>query len=267
MNSLVAVIIPLYKTQLSHLEEIAVKQCFNILSQHKIIALKPKSLSLDLYNFKFNEEVSFDDSYFKDIAGYNNLMLSAEFYERFLEYQFILIYQPDAFVFKDDLVKWCQEGYDYVGAPWLRPAEYPDIFKKIKNKIRKYLHIKNNTKQNNSLIPTSLQFENGVGNGGFSLRRTRRFFEICKNSRDIINQYNNRHEDFFNEDAFWSIEVNRKKKQLNIPNYKKAVFFSIENNYEYGFRLTNGKLPFGCHSWDKHLNFWRPIFKQNGTVI
>ena len=267
MNSTVAVIVPLYKTELNHLEEISLRQCFRILSQHKIIAIKPKNIDLKHYNFKFDEIISFDNSFFDGIAGYNQLMLSASFYEKFLKYKFILIYQPDAFVFSDELLYWCNQGYDYIGAPWLRPANHPDIIKKIKNKVLKYLHIKNNTKIPNSNLPTELQFENSVGNGGFSLRNTQKFYEICGKNKTLIDTYNNKTEDSFNEDAFWSIEVNRKAKQLRIPGYKRAVYFSIENNYHYGFKLTKGKLPFGCHSWDKNIDFWKPIFKSEGIEI
>jgi hypothetical protein len=36
--------------------------------------------------------------------------LSASFYERFLDTKYILIYQLDAFVFKDELQEWCDKG-------------------------------------------------------------------------------------------------------------------------------------------------------------
>lgn len=44
-------------------------------------------------------------------------MLSAEFYDRFAAYEYVLIYQLDAFVFADRLAEFCQMGYDYIGAP------------------------------------------------------------------------------------------------------------------------------------------------------
>ena len=31
----------------------------------------------------------------------------------------MLIYQLDAYVFKDELLNWANKGYDYIGAPWL----------------------------------------------------------------------------------------------------------------------------------------------------
>jgi len=248
-------------------EKISLRQCLNILSEHDIIVVKPKSLELCNYEVDFDKVVSFDDMYFKDIQGYNRLMLSASFYETFIDYAYILIYQLDAFVFKDDLLEWCDKGFDYIGAPWLRYTKYPDKFKELKNKSLRYLNIKLNLKQSKTGFPTALQFENKVGNGGFSLRRTSKFLEICIKEQPTIDFYNSKDEHYYNEDVFFSIEVNRKGKQLNIPDYKQAAHFAIENNYKHGFQITQGALPFGCHAWDRYLEFWQPIFIRYGVVI
>lgn len=267
MNNTVAVIIPLYKTHLSSLEEVSLHQCFKVLSKHKIIAVKPQSLSLGQYRYKFDEEISFDNAFFENVAGYNRLLLSPEFYAKFLSYKYILIYQPDALVFNDDLLYWCNKGYDYIGAPWLRPAPYPNIFKEIRGKMKNYFQVKRNTKQRGTDLPTDLQTENRVGNGGFSLRNTARFNELCSQNSELITYYNSRTGYNFNEDVFWGIEVNRKTKQLNIPDYKKAIHFSIENSCQHAFQLTGGKLPFGCHAWDRNFDFWRPVFTAAGIDL
>ena len=267
MNNTAAIVIPLYKSQLSKLEEISIRQCFKILSQHKIIAIKPQNISLSEYDFEFDEIISFDHNFFQNIEGYNKLMLSSNFYEKFLQYTFILIYQPDAFVFKDELSYWCNQGYDYIGAPWLRYAAYPDLIKRIKNQTRSFLHLKRNIKQPNTDLPTNFQFENRVGNGGFSLRNTKKFYDICLQDQKEIEFYNNRSEHYFNEDVFWSIEVNRKANRLKIPGYKQAIHFAIENSCLHAFDLTKGNLPFGCHAWDRNLEFWKSIFEKEGINI
>jgi len=254
----VAVVIPFYKPQLNQNEEKSVNQCFNILSNHDIIAVKPKHLELS-YGFAFSEIISFDDHFFANISGYNQLMLSTVFYQKFLGYQYILIYQPDAWVFKDELLKWCAMGYDYIGAPWLRETPYPDLIKKIKSKVINYIHVSRNIKQPNSLLPTDLQLENRVGNGGFSLRNTKKFYKICLNYRDLIRKYECETDHRFNEDVFWSLEVNRKHRQLRIPNYKKAAYFAMETQLAHAFQITGGQLPFGCHAWESYLDYWKPF--------
>jgi hypothetical protein len=39
-------------------------------------------------------------------------MKSKQFYERFVAYDYMLIYQLDAYVFKDELDDWSAKGYD-----------------------------------------------------------------------------------------------------------------------------------------------------------
>jgi len=267
MSNSVTIIIPLYKESLDPLELISIDQCFKVLGRYNIVAVKPRSLALTNYPYPFKKIYNFDDKYFDDIAGYNSLMLSSEFYKEFLSNEYMLIYQPDAFVFKDELEAWCNAGYDYIGAPWLREGDYPDLIKKLKNKLKAYFHIKYNIKQQNSDTPSDLQFENKVGNGGFSLRHVKKFYNLTISEATLIKEYSQQNSHRFNEDAFWSIEVNRKSTRLKIPGYKKAAHFAIENNGNYGLQLTGGKLPFGCHAWDKNLEFWRPIFKTEGVEI
>ena len=267
MKKSVTVVIPVYKPSLTEMEIISLNQCFKVLGKYNIVAVKPLSLDLKNYRYPFNTVYSFDDEYFKNIAGYNRLMLASMFYEKFLANDFILIYQPDAFVFKDELQHWCEAGFDYVGAPWLREADYPDFFKKVKNQAKAYFHIKYDVKQKGTDLPSDLQFENRVGNGGFSLRNTRKFFDLCHSKQQLIADYSTQNFHRFNEDAFWSIAVNRKSKLLKIPNYRKAALFSIESHGEYALKLTKGILPFGCHAWEKNLEFWRPIFKAHGVII
>ena len=260
------IIIPLYKEKLSPLEEISIGQCFKILSSYTIVAIKPKKLSLEFYKFSFDEVVEFDNEYFSNPAGYNRLMLSSEFYKRFLDYKYMLIYQPDAFVFKDDLSYWCSQGYDYIGAPWIRYTAYPDIFKKIKNQTLRFLHTKFNIKQPNTDLPTAIQLENRVGNGGLSLRNVEVFYNLCIRDKKMIDYYNSRPEHQFGEDVFFGLEANRKKKQLNIPHYTKAIYFSMNDHLGYSFKLTNGELPFGCHAWDLYRDFWAPIFQTSSGI-
>ncbi|WP_439556361.1 DUF5672 family protein [Dyadobacter sp.] len=263
----VVVVVPIYKTTLTNYEEISLQQCARVLGNYPIIAVKPENLNLDPLpgNAVFKEAISFDPSYFSGIQGYNRLMMSQEFYAKFLEYEFILIHQLDAFVFQDELTKWCQSGYDYIGAPWPKHLEEPDIIKALKTKAITFYHQWRNIQEDG--LPHPRQFDNQVGNGGFSLRRVHKFHRIAGEMREKIEAYHQRTEHQFHEDVFWSIETNRGIPQLRIPEYKKAYQFSIENNPERGVRFNKGKLPFGCHSWDHHLEFWKPYIEAFGYKL
>jgi hypothetical protein len=262
------VVIPFYKPVIDNLEQTAFIQATKVLSAHDIIVIKPNSLMLpdEAKSGAIANVVNFDDKYFKNIRSYNALMLSEGFYRSFLNYDFMLIHQLDAFVFSDELSEWCNQGYDYIGAPWIHKYGYPDVVKAVKSKLQRWLHLKFDVQKDGR--PSPMQFENGVGNGGFSLRRVNKFHELCIDMKNQAKRYLSLSNDhYFNEDVFWSIEVNRKRKILNIPSYKKATGFSIELFPERAIKINDNKLPFGCHAWDKNLDYWRPVIQNYGYTI
>lgn len=267
MKNKVAVIIPFYKPDLTPYENIALQQCFKILQGYPVIAIKPRELQLPAETMAYTlaGTVSFDNHYFKDVQGYNRLMMDELFYKEFLEYEHILIYQLDAFVFKDELQYWCNRNADYIGAPWITPRDYPDMVKAVKSHLQYYFHTRYDVYKDG--LPSDKQFEYKVGNGGFSLRRTKKFYEICRSQHEKIAFYNERDSHLFNEDIFWSVEVNRKRKQLLIPGWKAALRFSIEFAPERAFNIIKGQLPFGCHAWDRNVDFWRPILAECGYEV
>ena len=262
MSKQAVILIPFYKEELTYNEEFSLKQCVDILGDHPIIAIKPASLELSFLTeeYHFMQVISFEDHYFKNISGYNELMLSAAFYEVFLSFEYLLIYQLDAFVFSDQLKYWCDQNYDYIGAPWLRQSDHINVFEKFILNIKSLLYKRYNVSKDG--IPNAKQFVKAVGNGGLSLRRVEKFHELCIRFSHIAEEYISKAQSEFNEDIFWSVALNRKKKHLKIPNYKIALKFSIETYPELAFKLNHNVLPFGCHAWDKHLDFWRPLLQN-----
>jgi hypothetical protein len=119
----VCVIIPIYKSELNANELISLTQGLKMFKRYSISLIAPESLDITIYK-SFTQDCSnlsfmkFDDKFFKGIKGYNSLLLSLHFIKKFIQYEFILIYQLDAFVFKDELEYWCNLEYDYIGAPW-----------------------------------------------------------------------------------------------------------------------------------------------------
>jgi hypothetical protein len=264
----VAVVIPVYKTQLTHHEQVALTQCKAVLSAYPIIIVKPQSL--DVSSITADTSIStesFNDSYFESVHGYNDLLMSESFYQRFAGYEFILIYQLDAFVFSDQLNFWCNAGYDYIGAPWLSLKTPSNIFSKGIAKAKNHLYVRYNVKYKDGMPKIGRQLENRVGNGGLSLRRVAIFSSYCVKYRAMIEHYINLRHPWFNEDIFWSIELNRKTKNLNIPPLIRALKFAFETNPQKALQLNNEQLPFGCHGWDKNTGFWKPVFKNFGFDI
>src|SRR5687767_8481944 len=114
------VVIPVHTPKPSPYELISFRQCFSVLKRHAIRVIAPKGLSLEKYRQVVPdfEVVTIDPKWQSSVAQYNRLKISRFFYRIFDSYDYLLTYELDAFVFKDELNHWCQQGYDYMGAPW-----------------------------------------------------------------------------------------------------------------------------------------------------
>lgn len=253
----VKIVIPIYRSLLSEYEAISLKQAFTILGDYPIVIIKPESLDLSSVQeaYPSAELMPLNDSYFTSISSYNRLMLSTEFYQKFSDAEYILIYQLDAYVFKNTLQEWCNKGYDYVGAPWLVRPIYNFPLLKLTSWIKKrycsLFHLPNGQITN---------FK--VGNGGLSLRKVESHLKATELLKETIKEflsYKKNH--IFNEDIFFSIEVNKHGLDFLYPHYMEALQFSFDKYPELCYELNNKELPFGCHSWYKRKmkKFWLNI--------
>jgi hypothetical protein len=251
----VVVIIPLHTNILNENEWKSLRQCVDVLSSFDICVIKPENLPVDniLNTFPCFKFISFSDIYFQNITAYNQLMMSELLYQSFLNYDYMLIYQSDAWVFRNELQSWIEKDYDYIGAPWMKKENHQKWYYQIyQNFVAKILRI--------PLKSTKLSGR--TGNGGFSLRKISSHYRVCIEKKKIINQYlvNSVKSDLFNEDVFWSTE----NPEFKYPEYNDSLMFAWDQFPEKGFEATNGVLPFGCHGWfktQKQLDFWKNIIQ------
>jgi hypothetical protein len=235
----VAIVIPLYQASLSIAEKASLRQCIKVLGHYPVKIAKPANLDLrEISNEYPNIEfVSFDDAYFTGTDSYNRLMVSLDFYRSFLAYQYILIYQLDAFVFRDELTEWCLKNYDYVGAPSLHQAEYDAL-----------------PASSNDVYSKALSQHRVVFNGGLSLRKIPAIIRYLK----IYNRFYPAW--LGNEDMLFSQEATRlipMKLFLNLPSWEEALHFSFEKSPAATYEIVGRKLPFACHAWERYdPRFW-----------
>lgn len=260
LKNSVKVVIPVYKDFFGELEEKSFVQCCKVLKNYEIVIVHPEGLDHSFLSEKKLTTItakSFPKHYFASIQGYNELLLSSKFYESFLDTDYILIYQLDAFVFKDDLKEWCEKGYDYIGAPWLATST-SSIGMYLFDKIARIFRSKNRKEREQTFFK--------VGNGGFSLRKVSSHYSISKEQKDFISEILNAEEKKLHaaEDVFWALKASEFNADFKIPNYKEAVYFAIDRKPKIGMKLTNNELPFGCHSINKSkvVHFWKPILSQ-----
>lgn len=265
---MIEILIPIYKEAPSADEDISLRQTFRVFGSRSIILVCPESLDIKKYHeYGSFETVRFPDRYFRDVHGYSELLLTAGFYQRFSA-EYILICQPDAFVFRDDLEVWINSGYDYVGAPWLRSRDRIPLIKKMWDdtlEISRRL-----THSGNSIAPKNKALlYNTVGNGGLSLRRRSACVDVLQKLAAVAAVYTapENQNSFYAEDVFFSIEPARHQLPFFKPDFREACQFAIENKPARAMEINGNRLPMGCHNWPAERDYWRPYFLSLGYEI
>ncbi|MDX2189425.1 MAG: DUF5672 family protein [Bacteroidota bacterium] len=269
MKTKSVIVIPIYQHKLAESEIKSFNQCINILKNHKIVIVSPFDLDTNKLNdsLKYKDSIidviKFESKYFLGTTRYSQLLISPFFYAKFSNYDYILIYQLDAWVFSDQLEFWAQKKFDFIGAPWFEGYGNP-----VSNKLI------------------------GVGNGGFSLRNVKSCIKISKRvfyirylylllyklfgkifERDTLQRIilyifriekkteNDRNAlfeiDVKYEDYYWTVVISR-FFDFKIATLNDAISFGFEVNPEILYSLNNEKLPFGAHAWQKYSpQFWK----------
>ena len=278
MKDSICIVVPIYKPVPNPLETLSLLQGSRVLASYPLIFVTHPDLDLTCYRTLCPQAkyVFFNKRYFESIDGYNDLMLSRGFYVCFATYEFMLIYQTDAWVFRDELLEWCARGYDYIGGLWVETGPRHEIL------------------------------GGTCGNGGLSLRRVATFLRVTrKNYRvkgwsDLVASYlhyrggdpfylfwylgtffpkllflilprlvgfRNTYDYFRNEDKIGEDRIFVHKilsnRHYRVPNLEEGHGFSWELQLE-GLWTRYGTLPFGCHAWtrdeyfgERVLDFWK----------
>lgn len=273
-NCKAVVVIPIHSPSPSQEELLALAQCYKILSNHDVFILHPKGLCLKEYQAVISDvkALPIHPEWLSSVENYNRLKTSLFFYSLFSVYDYLLTYELDAYVFKDDLEKWCKKGYSYIGAPWFNGATNP-------------------------LQPFEII---GVGNSGFSLRSIKKCMAILKRIETIRSlsklyskaglgelcaftsflRVSNLNEGFkirdytylthlidsyfTNEDVFWSVWITCTFYDFKLAPVLDAIDFSFEVKPSLLFEKNDKRLPFGCHAWMKYdPEFWHSFLNQH----
>jgi hypothetical protein len=236
MNKRCVVLIPVYKEELDADEFFSVKASLRHLNDFDVLFIGPEFLDIKYYSkqFPFIHFKYFSNDYFASVNGYNKLLTSEFFYQNFIDYEYMLILQTDAILLKNELFKWIENGYDYIGAPW--PQGYS-----IKINVNKI-------PLENGILCTSF-----VGNGGLSLRNVRSCIQLIKEFPDLAFTWQNTGH---SEDLFFAF-LSTLSEFFKTPNIKIAAKFSHDIDPQFLSNLICNETPFGVHAWSKYdRSFW-----------
>lgn len=273
----ICVVIPIYKELLNDFEIQSVEQCIKVLSDYTIHFVCPIDLNIDFYKEKFaavENYTYYDKHYFDDLTGYNRLMLAYNFYKAFDKYKYMLLYQTDSYVFRDELLIWAQKGYDYIGGIWFEDYHgNPDLGAKIwypgngglslrkintmtkllssKRPLRGFKELIGDIKKNNISRISTLKWY---------LSLPLLLLGYQNNFSFLAKKYT------VNEDVFF-MEASLIYNRINIPVVDEAIYFSWDKSPSYLYNKYK-KLPFACHAWfredsryEGNFQFWSKYIK------
>lgn len=246
MKSCVVVLIPIYKDTLDAIEQFSVDHSLKVLVGREVRFIAPKKLDAAYYRLRYPKIPieRFEPPCFDSIPEYNRLLMSVSFYDRFCNFDFMLILQTDAIVFRDELDHWCALPFDYVGAPWPKSFE---------------LHLQTGRFENGF----SKHVRTHVGNGGLSLRRNWKCIQLLEEfpvEQGLFTISGS------SEDLFFSV-MGTVSCDFVLPNEVTASLFAMEGLPAYYQRINGGHLPMGAHAWAKNdIDFWRAVLGNAPTL-
>lgn len=255
MRKQVTVVIPIHREEPTELEKISLSQTLAVLGKHPITFQTKADLNTIWYEefCRGKATVSFERFHWNGFDEYTMLMMSPEFYARFSDYEFMLICHLDAFVFRDELDKWCKRGYDYVGS-----VIYNTHWEKLPTRLGKLL---------------GFVKPDYCANGGFGLRKISSFIWLSKSKyiKRKMFLWRLRHS-LFHDDIFLAQLFPKMRSQFYVPTKEVAQQFGAafehfdEKNLPF---VGDGKsLPFGIHGWiTYHPDFWAPYLRQYGYAL
>jgi hypothetical protein len=253
---LVKIIIPIYTLPLKEEENAALAHTLEVLHRYPFAFLKPESLDISTLTARFPkaEVVSVSDNWLglkRGIAGYNEMTMSQDFYDRFADCEYILICHTDAWIFRDELEHWCQQGYDILGAPWPTRPRYRHF------PLKQYLRLRRALTPKDKILHQDM-FDH-IGNGGLCLRRVSAFSNACVKYKEEIERFNSKTDVLYNEDLFWALIP----KEFHYPSVTDALKFSFDLKPKLSYELNHNELPMGCHGFNKpeRRAFWEKYIK------
>jgi hypothetical protein len=262
----VAIVIPLSNCDsFTDDENASIKQLQKYLGNYPIFYLVPKKSDLNISTFT---RVVIPKCYFGSKHAHDALASSLYLFNRFANYEYIMIYHLDSLVFSNDLDYWCSKNLDYIGSPWIQCDVSPWVERER------------------------------VGNGGFALIRVRsainvlverykqnpvafwldcfqrKFkddYKIKMSIRSRVLKFSKRAFAYGlrgkfienvamtepNSDIFWSDIAIKYDSSFRVASFQQGVHWGFEVCPHTCMSFTAGKLPFGCHAWNRYnRNFW-----------
>jgi hypothetical protein len=265
------VIVPVHLARPSKSEIISLRQCGKILGKRDVVLVSPAGLDLGAYRelLPTATEIRVAPKWMSSIQAYNRMMISPVIVNELDGFSHLLLHEPDAIVFSDELDYWCLRPYDYIGALWFEgyanAAPNANILG-VGNSGLSLRRLSTARRHGSSKLrwysytQAINDFKSGIRGDRFKMHRGLKSIGIAGQLRGAWDLYEG------NCDEFWSTVIPKVDREFMIAPYEDAVRFSWELLPERCMKMTNGKLPFGIHAWFKYsMEFLVPYMSEAGV--
>jgi len=195
----------------------------------------------------------FAPQHFKSSWDYSRLLLTAEFYKRFSQFDYTVIIQSDVLLLRSVTMEDLESfSFDYIGAPW------------VKRDSNRQLYL------------------SGAGNGGFSMRRNTSFISVLESPTPFkavpLNHFSPKRGLFLagaiygsaalrltveklatslvrakvHEDTFWARIAPLLHPDFTVCPPEAAARFAVEREPAFVSTFAGESGPMGAHAWRKH---------------
>ena len=267
------VVVPVHRTGPSPSEIVSLRQCGKVFIKRDIVILAPKYLDLSVYRELLPRaaDLRVEEHWMASVKAYNRMMMSPLVFNALGGYTQMIIHEPDAIVLRDEIDYWCDQPFDYIGAPWFEgwdqpAADAPAIG--VGNFGFSFHRLPTSRRVTASplrWVPYRAAAKNLIQGLRGDKARLRQGLIGLGSAGRLRGAYKLVQE---NCDLFWSFIVPNIDNNFRIPAVDIAVKFSWETLPSRCMEMCGGGLPFGIHKWFKYdFGFLMPHLLSAGIDL
>lgn len=257
-------------------EEISLRHLEHYLGKYDRYLVGPPGSPIRRKGFRIK---TLPEKFFGSAVANNHMMFTPAFYKAFKEYRYIFFYHLDSLVFSDQMEKWCKADLDYIGAPWIRCSDAPWVVKervgntgfgmmKVESAL-KVLYNRYQKEPNTYWLDMFTRNSRRVRPIVQVLRKLQPHFPRSRIVNTLVSEWDKMQDPIPNnrvDDIFFSDRAVTYYPEYKIASLEQGLEFAFEVAPRKCFEMNGGKMPFGCHAWQRYdRGFWEPFLMSQET--
>ena len=263
----VCIVTPFHKQKLNDYEKLSLKTINKNFKDEKKYLVTFKDNNIKIPNYT---NIFFDKKYFLNIRTYTILCNSLSFYQKFRDFDYILICHFDVIVLKNNLKTFINSSLSYIGAPAGKKNPFDRTRKKLWARrffcnggfsLRKVSDFINVLESSKISFPFNYYTIYECSKSGFFP-----FFSLLRKTKN--HNFSNKGEYFaqnlnLHEDTFWSYFATIFYDEYKLPSLSETTNFCFDGDPFFFYKKNYFKLPMALHGHYNYIEFLKKIGKES----